>query len=344
MMMQHKAPHRNWMPAPRYLTRYDGETVWEPPTLFDDYTHRAGPASLQRMEIARHLRDAHDLKFQPPPGTPEDDPELRLWLQSYGRLTDAQRRVWDAIYEPKNAAFEAAGLAGRDLVRWKYQRYIKDYLRTIASVDDSVGRLLRYLDETGLAENTVVVYSSDQGFYLGEHGWFDKRWMYEESLKTPLLVRWPGIVPAGAVNRDMVSNLDVAETFLDIAGVAVPSDMQGRSLMPLLRGETPADWRTSFYYHYLEAGEHAVAPHEGVRTKTHKLTHFYETDEWELFDSTRIRTNYAASMVKPATPRCRRISRPNSSACGASYACLRTANLRGTQPCDDARLRSWRPS
>jgi len=272
------------MSGPEKLTLYDGVDIPEPETLFDDYANRASPARLQEMEIGRHMIDGHDMKLKPPPGTPEDAPGMRLWLAGYGRLDEGQRRVWDAAYEPKNAAFLAAGLEGRDLVRWKYQRYIKDYLRTIASVDDNVGRILRYLDATGLAENTIVVYASDQGFYLGEHGWFDKRWMYEESLKTPLVVRWPGVVEEGSVNSDMVSNLDFAETFLDAAGVDVPDDMQGESLVPILNGETPDDWRTTFYYHYYEQGVHNVAPHEGVRTERHKLIHYYETDEWELFD------------------------------------------------------------
>ena len=284
VMTQHKAPHRNWMPGPEHLTLYDGVTLWEPPTLFDDYANRASPARLQEMEIGRHMGTAHDLKINPPADTRETDPLLRRWLLSYGRLDDSQRRVWDAVYQPKNAAFSAANLQGRELVRWKYQRYIKDYLRTIASVDDNVGRLLRYLDATGLAENTVVIYSSDQGFYLGEHGWFDKRWMYEESLKTPLVVRWPGVVAGGSVNTDMVSNVDYAETFLEIAGVEAPDSMQGRSLVPLLAGSAPSDWRQSFYYHYYEKGVHNVAPHEGVRTATHKLISYYETQEWELFD------------------------------------------------------------
>jgi arylsulfatase A-like enzyme len=259
-------------------------TLWEPPTLFDDYANRASPARLQEMEIGRHLIDNYDLKLGPPTGTTDSDREMQWWLDSYGRLDDSQRRVWDAIYDPKNAQFEAANLEGRDLVRWKYQRYIKDYLRTIASVDDNVGRVLRYLDETGLADNTIVIYSSDQGFYLGEHGWYDKRWMYEESLKTPLIVRWPGHVKPGSVNGEIVSNLDIPETLLQMAGVEVPGDMQGRSLVPLLEGTTVEDWRTSFYYHYYEKGIHNVVPHEGVRTPTHKLIHFYETDEWEMYD------------------------------------------------------------
>ena len=192
------------------------------------------------------------------------------------------------MYEPKNQALLEANLQGKDLIRWKYQRYIKDYLRCIASVDDNIGRLLRYLDETGLADNTVVVYSSDQGFYLGEHGWFDKRWMYRESLRTPLVVRWPGVVKPRSTNRALVSNLDYAETFLEIAGVDVPPDMHGRSLVSILSGQTPRNWRKSFYYHYYESQTaHGVPAHEGVRTDRYKLIRFYESDEWELYDTER---------------------------------------------------------
>jgi arylsulfatase A-like enzyme len=237
------------------------------------------------MEIGRHLLEAYDLKVPPPPGTPRSAPGVQAWMSSYERLDERQRKMWDAVYDPKNLAYREANLTGRDRVRWNYQRYIKDYLRCIASIDDNLGRLLRYLDATGLAENTVVVYSSDQGFYLGEHGWYDKRWMYEESLKTPLLVRWPGVTRGGSENTHLVSNVDFAQTFLDMAGVGAPSDMQGRSLAPLLRGEVVHDWRQSFYYHYYELpGAHDVARHYGVRTPTHKLIHYYETDEWELFD------------------------------------------------------------
>lgn len=288
LMSQHKAPHRNWMPGPEHLTLYDGQHIWEPPTLFDDYSGRASPAAKNRMEIGRHMVSAHDLKIQPPPGTPERDRVLRQWMNSYGRLNPAQKAAWDAVYEPKNAAFQEANLQGKDLLRWKYQRYIKDYLRCIASVDDNIGRLLRYLDETGQAENTVVIYSSDQGFYLGEHGWFDKRWMYRESLRTPLVVRWPGVVDSGSTSLDLVSNLDYAETFLEIAGVEPPPAMQGRSLVPTLKGDTPGNWRQSFYYHYYESQTaHGVPAHEGVRTHRHKLIRFYESDEWELFDLER---------------------------------------------------------
>jgi arylsulfatase A-like enzyme len=267
LMYQHKAPHRDWQPGPKYLTKYDNMTIPEPDTLFDDYSGRGSPAKTQEMSIEKSLNET-DLKLVPPKD-----------------LNPEQRAPWDAAYNPANAAFRKANLSGKELVRWKYQRYIKDYLRCIDSVDENLGRVLQYLDETGLAKNTVVIYSSDQGFYLGEHGWFDKRWMYEESLRTPLLVRWPGVVQAGSVNHDMVLNLDYPETFLDIAGVAVPGDMQGRSLKPLLMNRTPKDWRRSIYYHYYEyPGPHSVRRHYGVRTDRHKLIHFYELNEWELYD------------------------------------------------------------
>ena len=178
-----------------------------------------------------------------------------------------------------------AGLEGDDLVRWKYQRYMEDYLRCVASVDDNVGRVLDYLDHAGLSDDTIVIYTSDQGFFLGDHGWYDKRFMYEEALRTPLLVRYPGVTEPGSVQDAMALNLDFAQTLLDIAGEPQPDDMQGRSLVPLLRGDAPADWRRSMYYHYYEyPAVHMVHKHRGVRTERYKLIHFYEIDEWELFD------------------------------------------------------------
>ena len=175
----------------------------------------------------------------------------------------------------------------RDSIKWMYQRYIKDYLRCVQSVDDGIGRVLKYLDDTGLAKNTIVIYSSDQGWYLGEHGWYDKRWMYEESLVMPFVVRWPGVIEPGSINDDIVSNLDFAETFLDIAGAQIPGDMQGRSLLPLLKGDTPSDWRKTFYYHYYEfPGAHSVARHYGVTDGNYKLIHFYQNEDWEMFDLT----------------------------------------------------------
>jgi arylsulfatase A-like enzyme len=199
-------------------------------------------------------------------------------------MTDRQRDQWDAAYGPKNEAFRKDNPQGTDLVRWKYQRYIKDYLRCVASVDDNVGRLLDSFDEAGLSDNTIVIYSSDQGFYLGEHGWYDKRWMYEESFRMPLLMKWPGHVKPGTRVRALVQNIDFAPTFLDAAGLDVPAEMQGTSLKPLLGGKVPANWRRSLYYHYYERGEHNVPRHEGVRTDRYKLIHFYDSEEWELFD------------------------------------------------------------
>ena len=197
------------------------------------------------------------------------------------------KKKWNQAYGPKNEKFRKADLKGKDLVRWKYQRYMKDYLRCIRSVDENIGRVLNYLDNSGLAKNTVVMYSSDQGFYLGEHGWFDKRFMYEESFRTPFLVRWPNHVKPGSVNYDLVQNLDFAQTFLDIADARQPADMQGRSVKPiLLNGKAPQDWRKSLYYHYYEypAYWHQVRRHEGVATKRYKLIHFYDIDEWEFYD------------------------------------------------------------
>jgi arylsulfatase A-like enzyme len=208
-------------------------------------------------------------------------------LVTPAQLTPEQREAWDTYYEPRNKEFREANLSGQDLVRWRYQRYMHDYLGCIKAVDESVGRLLQFLDDQGLADNTIVVYASDQGFYLGEHGWFDKRWIFEESLRTPLLVRWPGVTKPGSVNGDLVSNVDFAETFLDAAGLPIPSEMQGASLVPVLKGETPSDWRKSFYYHYYEYPvPHHVRPHYGVVTDRYKLVHFYgpDTDYWELFD------------------------------------------------------------
>lgn len=275
LMYQHKAPHRNWQPGPKYLTWLDDREIPEPETLWDNYEGRESPAANQAMTIEHHLNE-NDLKLAPPKN-----------------LTAEQLEEWNAAYDPKNKAFEEANLTGKDLVKWKYQRYVKDYLRCVKSVDDGIGEVLDYLDEAGLADDTIVIYSSDQGWYLGEHGWFDKRWIYEESLKTPLLVRWPGVIEPRSINsEDITSNLDFASTFLELAGAPIPNDLQGKSLVPLFKGETPEDWRTSFYYHYYEfPGAHSVNRHFGVTNGRHKLVRFYgpdhdggEIDAWELFD------------------------------------------------------------
>ncbi|MAT72405.1 MAG: sulfatase [Planctomycetaceae bacterium] len=277
LMVQHKAPHREWQPGPAHVADFSDKELPEPPTLFDDYTGRGPAAAAATMRIADHMRPAEDLKIFDA-STPYGRRQLNL-------MPPAAREKWLAAYGPENAAYLADPPTGDAQTHWNYQRYIKDYLRCVQSVDDSAGRLLDYLDESGLAENTLVIYSSDQGFYLGEHGWYDKRWMYEESLRTPLLVRGPG-VQQGVVNKDIVSNLDFGETFLAAAGVDVPDDMQGRSLMPIFAGDTPDDWRDTFYYHYYEGPPawHDVAQHCGVTDGRYKLIHFYTLGYWELYD------------------------------------------------------------
>lgn len=282
LMCQHKAPHRTWAPGPDHLTLYDDVTIPEPPTLFDDYAGRSPLLKQNEMSIAGHLMYDYDLKVT---GLKEPDVLGRAYENpEYRRMTDEQRARWDAAYGPKNEAFLSNRPEGKDLVRWKYQRYIKDYLRCVASVDDNVGRLLDYLDAAGLSDNTIVVYSSDQGFYLGEHGWYDKRWIYEESFRMPFVVRWPGVARPGMRVGALAQNIDFAPTFLDAAGVEPPREMQGASLRPLMDGAIPPDWRRSLYYHYYEKGEHNVPRHEGVRTERYKLVHFYDAGQWELYD------------------------------------------------------------
>ena len=233
LMMQHKAPHREWMPGPKYLDQYEDIEFPEPETLFDDYRTRGSAAHDQDMSIEHTMNLTGDNKVWELEPNPE---KKNLWKYNIGRMNQQQHAQWNKVYGPKNRAFMKADLKGKDLVRWKYQRYIKDYLRCIASIDESVGRVQAFLKASGLEENTVVCYSSDQGFYLGEHGWFDKRFMYEESMRTPLLVSWPGRTQPGNTCHHLVQNLDYAQTFLEMAGVAAPKDMQGRSLVPLLQG------------------------------------------------------------------------------------------------------------
>jgi arylsulfatase A-like enzyme len=287
LMCQHKAPHRCWMPPLRHLTLYDDRDLPEPATLFDKWKDNASPARCQEMEIDRHMHLVFDT-FGPIPEGFDPKKEIgtdRSGFRNKQKMTPEQLAAWNAAFDPKNEKLVKASLTGDDLIRWKYQRYIKNYLRCIRGVDDSVGQLMDCLKETGLDKNTIVIYCSDQGFYLGDHGWYDKRWMYEESLKMPLIVKWPGVTEAGAVNEALVQNLDYAETFLEIAGAAIPGDMQGSSLAPLLKGETPNDWRDAIYYHYHEyPSVHMVARHYGIRTNRYKLIRFYQFDEWEFYD------------------------------------------------------------
>ncbi len=305
LMIHHKAPHRNWLPATRHVGMYEDVEVPEPPNLFDDYATRGVAARRQTMTVARHLNPFSDLMLV----TERDrkayealrkkaikagrkHPFTRGERGAYFRMNEKQRAAWDKIREPSNRKVLAKGsawLGTKEGIKWRYQRYMKDYLGSIAGVDDSVGRVMTYLKKTGLDANTVVMYSSDQGFYLGEHGWFDKRFMYKESFRTPLIAAWPGVVKPGSTNADLVQNIDWAETFLDIAGAPIPADMQGRSLVPLLKGQTPADWRKTLYYQYFGRGAHSVRAHDGVADKRYKLIRFIGRDipggeQWEFYD------------------------------------------------------------
>ena len=292
LLYHQKAPHRNWQSEEKYLTLFDDKTFDFPSNFFDDYKGRKAAAAQEMMisasedQLAKthgpggHGRWGHDFKLL-------TDPYGRdtRFNQELERFTPEQKKAWLDAYTPKNDAMRNANLKGKDLALWKFNRYLKDYLRTIQSVDDGVGEVLNYLDEAGLSDNTIVVYTSDQGFYLGEHGWFDKRFMYEESLKTPFLIRYPKEIPAGSQVNELIQNLDYAPTFLDYANVKIPEDMQGESFRKIVSNETE-EWRDAIYYTYYEyPSVHMVKRHYGIRTDRYKLIHFYyDIDEWELFD------------------------------------------------------------
>ncbi len=278
MMLQHKAPHRNWQPGPDHLTTYDDVEIPMPESLFDTYETKSPASREQTMTIKNHLTLSRDLKLH------EIENEIPGWLK---KLNSEQLENWINAYHPKNEVFleNQESMSDQDIIKWKYQRYIKDYLRTIASVDDNVGRVLDYLESQNLMQNTVIIYTSDQGFYLGDRGWFDKRFMYEESYKMPLLVAHPSF--ENGVSDALVMNVDFAPTILDLVGIPVPDDMQGESFAPILKsGLKPDAWREATYYHYFEyPGPHSVKRHYGIRTEYYKLIHYYfDIDAWELFD------------------------------------------------------------
>ena len=290
LMCQHKAPHRTFSPALRHLGAFDEVNIPEPDSLFDDYSGRSPTLARNEMEIDRHFDWAYDAKVRK---NERGDVKLpkpdRYGTPEYNRMTPAQKAKWDAHFGPRNQQFLADFAAGKldhkALVRWKYRRYMRNYLGTVKAVDEGVGRLLDHLDKRGLAENTIVIYSSDQGFFLGEHGWYDKRWMFEESFRMPFLIRWPGKIKPGSRPAGLIQNIDYASTFLEMAGIQTPPEakVQGRSLVPLMQGRDKG-WRKSLYYAYYEFGEHRVPQHFGVRTDRHKLIYFPRSKEWNLFD------------------------------------------------------------
>jgi arylsulfatase A-like enzyme len=290
LLYNHKAPHRNFMPNVNDLREYKIHP--EPETLFDDYMGRSAAASEQDLEI-RNMYNSLDLKIHLKEGEKDSSggkrtwDVTRSWNNIYNSLTPEQKAAWDKYYDPINYQFRKSNLTGKELLKWKYQRYINDYLLCVKSIDENLGRLLNYLDENNLSENTIVILTSDQGFFLGEHGYYDKRFMYEESLQIPMLVRYPKEIKPGLVSENIVLNLDFAPTLLDYAGVEIPDDMQGESIRKLAKGEPVENWRTSMYYHYYEYphGWHNVKRHYGIRTERYKLIHFYnDIDEWELYD------------------------------------------------------------
>lgn len=284
LMVQHKAPHRNWMPALRHLNVYDSIQFPIPDTYFTN--HEGSTVSKEQYQtIYRDMYEGHDLKITKAKGSPElaHNP----WTTDFDRMTPEQRATWDKAYQAKNDAFHDANLSGEALALWKAQRYLQDYMATIASVDEGVGEILDYLDANNLSENTIVVYTTDQGFYLGEKGWFDKRFMYEESLAMPMLMKYPKLIKPGTEITALTQNLDFAETFLDFAEANIPNDMQGKSLRPLLtQNVKDDDFRDAIYYHYYDfPAFHMVKKMYGVRTKRFKLIHVYDDiDEWELYD------------------------------------------------------------
>jgi N-acetylglucosamine-6-sulfatase len=288
-MVQYKAPHRNWAPAFRHINMFDDVTMPEPETLFDNYENRSSVLKEHAMGIQDHMSWGNDMKMQGEnlfpshfTGGPGNG--------QFNRLSDQNKKTFISAYQDENEQFikdmRAGKLDQKAITSWKYQRYIKDYLAVIQSMDEGIAKILKHLDDSGLAENTLVIYSSDQGFYLGEHGWYDKRWMFEESLMMPFVVRWPGKIKPGSVSNAIIQNIDYAPTFLELAGAKIPESMQGKSLVPIFKaaGEKPKGWRDSIYYRYSGERTHNVAAHDGVRTADHKIFWVPKTKEYQLFD------------------------------------------------------------
>ena len=298
MMYLHKAPHRPWWPDPEKFKEFSKKQYPLPETFFDDYKNRGTAAKTAEMNLLKDLRYGHDSKIRPE--TLESMNDIEPFVQpynwggsdgfttSYVRFNEQQKTLYDPVIDSINVWFQTnwPKMTTKEKMEWKYQRYMQDYLGCISSVDDNLGRVLDYLDQNGLDDNTIVIYTSDQGFYLGEHGWFDKRFIYDESFKTPLLIRWPNKIKPGIKRTEMVQNLDFAQTFLDAAKITEPEDMQGQSILPLLLGKEEEWTRDAVYYHYYEyPAVHMVKRHYGIVTEKYKLAHFYyDVDEWELYD------------------------------------------------------------
>lgn len=297
--VHHKAVHRDWMPPMQYLREFENKTFALPANFYDDYAGRQA-ASTAEMGIDKHMHLPYDLKIY----SPGDQGGLASWyVGNVERLDSADQKAYWTVYDSITADFKSRHLTGKALAEYKYQRYMRDYAKTVKSLDDNIGRIYDYLKANNLLDSTLIVYTSDQGFYMGEHGWFDKRFMYEESLRTPLVMRLPKGLKAHGSIKEMVQNIDYAPTMLDIAGVPTPKDMDGVSLLPLLKGERPKNWRKGIYYHFYEyPAEHAVKRHYGIRTNRYKLIHFYnDIDTWELYDLKKDPTEMNNLYGKPGT-------------------------------------------
>ncbi len=288
IMVHHKAPHRNQMPPQRYLNYYDHVKFPLPETYFAEFDDTRKPAKEQMMNFYVDMYPGYDLKMTKKKGSPERDwNPFESPRGEFNRMTGEQRAVWEKAYQGKMDEMHQANLSGKDLARWKYQRWMEDYCATVKAVDDGVGAILDYLEKSGLGDNTIVIYTSDQGFFIGENGWFDKRFMYEKSFHTPLLIQYPGHIKARSEVRALTQNLDYGETILDYAGLEIPKDMQGKSFRPVLEGKVAEkDFRDALYYHYYDYPSfHMVKKHDGVRTNRYKLIHFYDdADVWEMYD------------------------------------------------------------
>lgn len=288
MMLHHKAPHRNWLPAQRHLGMYNETVFPEPDNLFDDFAGRSDAPKQQNMSIAHTMQEYWDLKLATGEELADPDFPGKYYQNVYNRMTEEEKANWDKAFAPRIKEYRTKKMSGKELVSWKYQQYMRDYLATARAVDENIGRVLDYLASTGELDNTLIVYTSDQGFFLGEHGFFDKRFMYEECQRMPLVMRLPSVIAAGSKTTALSMNIDFAPTFLQLAGITVPEDMQGKSLLPILsnQGNKPEKWRDDVYYHYYEyPGVHDVKRHYGIRTERYKLIHFYyDIDAWEMYD------------------------------------------------------------
>ena len=290
LLLHHKAPHRTFLPPLKYIQQFHNKKIPEPLTLYADTAGHGSAWHIQTMSILNVMKLCSDLKVDPKylmniPWLKPDSAEIAYYNTIMDRIPQPDRDKIKEIYAERGRLLQRLKPKGRELLKYKYQWYMQDYLACVASVDENVGRVLKYLDENDLAKNTLVIYTSDQGFYLGENGWFDKRFMYDVSMQTPLLARWPGHIKAKTRTDAMVQNIDFAPTILNAAGVEIPKWMQGLSLVPILEGKKNSLERPYLYYHYYEySTDHTVIPHLGIRGERYKLIYFYSVNEWELYD------------------------------------------------------------